>query len=316
MNRTVLAAALCALTLAAGLAAAPARAQTANVVSDCGTPNFAVAVNSNSSLAQDPTQKLCIADGKPITGATLSSGGEGIVGWLSQIWTTVANAIGLSGATAPASAIQVGAQDGSGNLQPASPSHPLPVSLASAPLPSGAATAANQSSQLTQETSTATNTGTTASNTTSIATNTGTAATNTGTIHSDLSTLNGAVATAANQTAVQANAGTVAAKAVTETPAPNTASGIYSGCTVGTTAAACTPNNTPKVYLELENESQSATVCVDFGGTATISSGVCAAGELTLLPLGRKVWEGDFVPTDTISLIASAASTPVTIGAK
>jgi hypothetical protein len=52
--------------------------------------------------------------------------------------------VGTNAATAPTSSTQIGSVDGSGNLQPASSTNPIPVSSATLPLPSGAATSALQ----------------------------------------------------------------------------------------------------------------------------------------------------------------------------
>lgn len=52
--------------------------------------------------------------------------------------------VGLNNATAPTSSDQIGTQDGTGKLQAVSSSNPVPTSVASLPLPSGASTSALQ----------------------------------------------------------------------------------------------------------------------------------------------------------------------------
>ena len=61
--------------------------------------------------------------------------------------------VGLNGSTAPLSSTEIGWIDGSGNLQGVSATNPLPISAASLPLPSGAATSANQTTEITKLTS-------------------------------------------------------------------------------------------------------------------------------------------------------------------
>lgn len=65
--------------------------------------------------------------------------------------------VGTNGAASPGSSDQIGSVDGSGNLQPASTSNPIPTSVQSSALPSGAATAANQTTANTSLATIATN---------------------------------------------------------------------------------------------------------------------------------------------------------------
>jgi hypothetical protein len=112
---------------------------------------------------------------------------------------------------------------------------------------------------------------------------------------------------------VQIVAGSVSIGSVISKPTVGT--GTFGAATVGVSNAAI-GSGVPTVFLDLINNSQTATICINFGGTATISGSMCAAGELTLPPLYHRSWEGTFVPTDTISAIASAASTPMTFVVK
>jgi hypothetical protein len=97
---------------------------------------------------------------------------------------------------------------------------------------------------------------------------------------------------------------------------PTKATGAYAPATVGTTDSTILAASTAAVFLDLVNNSPSATICINFGATATISGTTCAAGEVTLPPLWAKTYEADYVPTDAIHAIASAASTPASVGAK
>lgn len=86
--------------------------------------------------------------------------------------------------------------------------------------------------------------------------------------------------------------------------------------TVGVTDSTIVPAGTVFFFLDIVNNSSTATVCLNFGAAATIAGTVCAAGEITLPPLWHRSWENNFIPNDAIHAIASAASTPVTVGAK
>jgi len=98
---------------------------------------------------------------------------------------------------------------------------------------------------------------------------------------------------------------------------PTNSSGAYSSVTIGTSASTVIAAAACKVFCDILNNSATATVCVNVGGTATApTAGVCPAGEITLPPYWHRSWEADYVPSDAISAISSAASTPATVGAK
>ena len=99
-------------------------------------------------------------------------------------------------------------------------------------------------------------------------------------------------------------------------PVPNVASGAYTAATIGTSDQTILAAGSAYYFLDLVNDSATATVCINFGATATIAGTSCSAGEITLPPLWHRSWEGSFIPTDTLHAIASAASTPASIGAK
>jgi hypothetical protein len=104
--------------------------------------------------------------------------------------------------------------------------------------------------------------------------------------------------------------------------------GSYSGLTVGATDSIIVPSigstslsgTAASRFLDIANQSATATVCLNFGAVATISGTACAAGEITLPPLPNqasdKTWQNNFVPSDVIHAIASAASTPITVGSR
>lgn len=102
----------------------------------------------------------------------------------------------------------------------------------------------------------------------------------------------------------------------TVTPVPTTGAGNYSYVTIGTSDSTIVAASTAKVFLDLVSTSATATICVNLGATATISGNQCASGEITLPPLWHRSWENNFVPTDAVHAIASAASTPGAVGVK
>jgi hypothetical protein len=98
--------------------------------------------------------------------------------------------------------------------------------------------------------------------------------------------------------------------------APTTGTSAYSPATVGTTDSTIVAAGTASKFLDLINVSATATICINFGAAAaTITGSQCAAGEITLPPLFHRSWESNFVPTDAVHAIASAAATPATVGA-
>lgn len=98
--------------------------------------------------------------------------------------------------------------------------------------------------------------------------------------------------------------------------APTNSSGAFTAVTVGTSSSSAIAAAACKVYCAIYNNSQTATICINFTSAATITGTVCAAGEITLPPQWHQSWEGSYVPSDAINVIASAASTPATAGAK
>jgi hypothetical protein len=99
-------------------------------------------------------------------------------------------------------------------------------------------------------------------------------------------------------------------------PVPNFGNGVYSSATVGTSDSTILASGSAYYFLDIVNNSPSATICINFGAAATISGATCSTGELTLPPLWHRSWENSFIPTDAIHAIASAASTPASVGVK
>lgn len=97
---------------------------------------------------------------------------------------------------------------------------------------------------------------------------------------------------------------------------PTVGTGSYTAATIGVSDSTILAASTATVFLDLVNLSPGATVCINPGATATISGTTCAAGEIALPPLGHRSWETNFIPTDAIHAIASAASTPFSVGVK
>ncbi len=104
---------------------------------------------------------------------------------------------------------------------------------------------------------------------------------------------------------------------VTQSTAGFSAMGFYTAATIGIADATILAAETASRFLDIRNNSATATICVNFGATATITGSVCSAGEVTIAPLSRQLWgASDVVPSDAIHAVASAASTPATIGVK
>lgn len=87
----------------------------------------------------------------------------------------------------------------------------------------------------------------------------------------------------------------------------------YQAYTIGTTAVSVIPSGHPTIFLDFVNDSTTATIaCAPSYATPAIG----AAGSITIPPQWHRSWEGSFIPSDIWSCVASAASTPVTVGYK
>lgn len=95
--------------------------------------------------------------------------------------------------------------------------------------------------------------------------------------------------------------------------APATSAGNYAAKTItnsSTEALAAAAGG--RVFLDIINESASATIACALGATAVING----AGSITIPPLWHHSWDGSFVPSDAVNCISSVASSTATIGAK
>lgn len=80
--------------------------------------------------------------------------------------------------------------------------------------------------------------------------------------------------------------------------------------TAGTSSAQALGAATARVsLLAIDNESPTASIAVSFGGTAALNT----AGSFTIGPGQTRTWNAGFAPMRAIDIIASVASTPVTI---
>jgi hypothetical protein len=92
--------------------------------------------------------------------------------------------------------------------------------------------------------------------------------------------------------------------------APVSGTGSTSAVTVGASSAQVLAAGSRK-YLSFDNESTTATIACNFGGTAAINT----AGSYTLPPGATRTWAAanGFVPSDAVNCIASVGSTPLTV---
>ena len=108
----------------------------------------------------------------------------------------------------------------------------------------------------------------------------------------------------ANPTAFYANSGSP----------PASGTGGFNAVTAGITSAKALPAAPHTCTLiEIDNESSAASIAACFGSSCTAA--LNTAGSFTIAPGTTRIWSGPYVPADQINIIASAASTPVTIEA-
>lgn len=95
---------------------------------------------------------------------------------------------------------------------------------------------------------------------------------------------------------------------------PSTGTGAYNPATIGASSGQVLAAGVAKVFLDLVNPSTTATIACAFGIPAVING----AGSITLSPLWHRSWPdgAGYVPGDVVNCIASAGSTPMTVGAK
>ena len=93
---------------------------------------------------------------------------------------------------------------------------------------------------------------------------------------------------------------------------------LPSNITIGTTDGVIAGTAAMTSYFDLQNESSSATICINFNTAAQISGSSCTAG-WTLPPLWHVSWPmagASLLPPGPVHAIASAASTLAFLGVK
>lgn len=98
---------------------------------------------------------------------------------------------------------------------------------------------------------------------------------------------------------------------ISATTTPAKASGAYSAATITNSSTQALAASATRGFLDIKNESSTATIACRLGGTAALNT----AGSLTIPPNWHYSWDGNFVPSDAVNCISSAASSPATIGA-
>lgn len=98
----------------------------------------------------------------------------------------------------------------------------------------------------------------------------------------------------------------------TFTLAPASSASNYTSATVTASSTQMLAAATTRAFLDLFNASTTATIACNLGGTAVING----AGSITIPPGWHYSWDGTYVPADAVNCIASAGSTPMTIGSK
>lgn len=83
----------------------------------------------------------------------------------------------------------------------------------------------------------------------------------------------------------------------------------FPGCTVGTSSAACLAAATAATFVQVQNNSATATVACSWGGTAALNS----ATSFQLAPGQSASWGQTTggIPNEALNCIASVASTPL-----
>lgn len=93
---------------------------------------------------------------------------------------------------------------------------------------------------------------------------------------------------------------------------PYNSTGGVTAVTVGVvSASALAARSAPQKLLALDNESITASIACNFGGTAALNT----AGNFTIGPGQTRTWSGSYVPLDAINCIASVAASPLTVEA-
>jgi len=89
---------------------------------------------------------------------------------------------------------------------------------------------------------------------------------------------------------------------------PSAVTGTVSAATI-TNASTTVVAAATRRFLLIENESSTATIACNFGGTAAINT----AGSFTILPNTNRKWSDYPVPAEALNCISSVASSPATV---
>lgn len=95
---------------------------------------------------------------------------------------------------------------------------------------------------------------------------------------------------------------------ITATSTPNTAAVTKTAFTAGVSSAQALAGGSRK-YLKICNESTGNFIAYNFGASAALNT----AGNKTMVPYQCDEYADSFVPNDAVNIIASGASTPVTV---
>lgn len=90
--------------------------------------------------------------------------------------------------------------------------------------------------------------------------------------------------------------------------APVTGTGSVTGPTITSSSAQALASGNRR-FLYIGNESTTATIACNFGGTAAINT----AGNFTIPPGNGRTWSATFIPSEAVNCISSAATSPATI---
>jgi len=95
--------------------------------------------------------------------------------------------------------------------------------------------------------------------------------------------------------------------------APASTSGKYTSATVGATSAQLLASSgSPRVFLDIVNQSASVAIACRIGASAAVLNG---AGSINIPAGANKVWQNSFVPQDAVQCISASGTVNVTVGA-
>lgn len=277
----------------------------ANAAQETGGNLATIASNTTGAATAANQTAVQAAAGSPTaTAVTVQGSPSGAPIPISGSITATNPSVGTNTAAGPASSTQIGARDGSGNLQAASPSNPLPVSLANTGA-NGTAVKVDGSA-VTQPVS-----GTVTAN----------AGTGTMAVSAASLPLPSGASTAANQTAIQASAGVDASKAVAVqgitggTPVPISGSITATNPSVSTNGAAGPGSSTQVGALDgsgnLRPAGPSNPMPVTLANTGANATAVKVDGSAVTQPVSGTVTAN----AGSGTMAVSAAALPLPSGA-